>query len=60
MTHWKTTLAGICSVLVAVASAGMNLLNGQPVDFNALLAAVVAGFGLIFAADSKPALPPAP
>lgn len=52
MKSWKTTLFGVLSILTAVSSAGVTLLQGQTPDFTAILAALVAGVGLIFAKDA--------
>lgn len=52
---WKTTGAGIASILVAVGSAVSALTDNDPattVDWGALSAALVAGIGLIFARDN--------
>jgi hypothetical protein len=49
----KTTVLGVLTVIVAVANAAIELLQGQPVDFATTAAAVMAGFGLIKAADAK-------
>ena len=54
MKNWRTTLLGILSIVAAVANAGVGWLNGQPIDFTALVAAILAGWGLIAAADAKP------
>ena len=50
MNNRKTTFAGIASILTAAAA----VLNGWPTpDWGAAVAAVIAGLGLIFAADAK-------
>lgn len=52
MGNRKTTLAGIASILTAAAA----ILNSWPaVDWGSAVAAVIAGLGLIFAADAKKA-----
>jgi predicted aconitase with swiveling domain len=53
MKSWKTTASGVIAVLVAVASAAEALINGRPVDWATVAAAVMAGIGLIFAKDSN-------
>ena len=53
MKSWKTTLSGIVSIVLAVGHAIYALLNGQPVDVATLMAAIVAGVGLIMAKDSQ-------
>ena len=50
MKNAKTTLAGIASILTAAAA----ILNSWPaVDWGSAGAAVIAGLGLIFAADAR-------
>ena len=56
MKNWKTTAFGVCTILAAVGAAGKALLDGDPatsLDLTATIAAVMAGFGLIFAKDSN-------
>jgi hypothetical protein len=55
MKDWKTTLAGIATIVGGLCGAGLNLYHNQPVNTTALLASITAGVGLIHAADSKPA-----
>jgi hypothetical protein len=53
---WKTTVFGICSILVALGGAVKLLVDGDPAtnpDWTAVLAAVAAGIGLIAARDNK-------
>lgn len=55
-TNFKTTALGIATILTAVASATIALLDGDPAtsfDIGAVIAAVTAGFGLIFAKDAE-------
>jgi hypothetical protein len=47
MKNWKTTLAGIGAILVALGAAA------KAFDLATTLASLSAGFGLIFASDSK-------
>lgn len=52
---WKTTLAGIGAVLVAVGTVLKAYFDGDPAtvaDFGVAGAAVVAGIGLIFGRDN--------
>jgi len=52
--HWKTTVLGICTILVAVGNALVALLDGNPqttVDIPTVIAAITAGWGLIMAKD---------
>ena len=55
-SSWKTTGAGIAAILVAGGAALTALTDNDPTtkpDFPALVAAVIAGIGLIFAKDNK-------
>lgn len=53
---WRTTGAGIAAIMVAGGAALTALTDGsdttQP-DWPALIAALIAGIGLIFAKDSS-------
>jgi len=52
----RTTVFGIFCILAAIGGAGKALLDGDPatnVDWTAVIAAVTAGFGLIFARDNN-------
>lgn len=52
---WKTTGSGIAAIIAAVASAAQLLLDNNNLtnpDWSATIAAVTAGFGLIFARDN--------
>jgi hypothetical protein len=52
---WKTTGAGIAAILVAIGAALTALTDNDPVttpDWAAVLAAGIAGVGLIFAKDN--------
>jgi hypothetical protein len=52
--NWKTTVTGVLSIVVAVAGAGVEFLKtGKVPDLGILIAAIVAGVGLIKAADAK-------
>ena len=53
---WKTTVAGICYIVVAGAAALGAMLDNDPAtvpDWSIVAAAIVAGFGLISARDNK-------
>ena len=55
---WKTTGAGIAAIMVAGGAALTALTDADPTtkpDFAALIAAIMAGIGLIFAKDNKKA-----
>ena len=49
----KTTALGILTIVATVSNVGIQVLKGTPPDFAAAFAAVVAGVGLIKAADAK-------
>jgi hypothetical protein len=52
---YKTTVAGIGAILVAGGSLLQAIFDGNPAtepDYAALVAAIVAGLGLIFARDN--------
>jgi hypothetical protein len=52
--NWKTTATGVLSIVVAVAGAAVEFLKtGKVPDLAILFAAVIAGVGLIKAADAK-------
>lgn len=58
MRDRNTTVMGICTIVVGVATACMQLFDGDPstvLDFGAAFAAITAGIGLMKAADSKKA-----
>jgi len=52
---WKTTASGVSAIIAAVAGAAQLMLDNNPStnpDWTAVIAAVTAGFGLIFARDN--------
>lgn len=54
--NFKTTALGIATILTALSSAAVALLDGDPAtnfDIAAIIAAVTAGVGLIVAKDAK-------
>jgi hypothetical protein len=53
MKDWKTTLAGIATIVGALCAAVVNVHDKQPVNMPVLFASITAGVGLIKAADSK-------
>lgn len=56
---WRTTACGICTILVGVGAAGKAWLDGDAataVNWEATLAAIVAGVGLIKAHDAAAAI----
>ena len=53
---WKTTAAGIGAILVALGSILQALFDGNPAtepDYAALVAAIIAGIGLLAARDNN-------
>lgn len=53
---WRTTVTGIGAILVAVGGAVSATFDNDPAtvaDWAAVIAACIAGFGLIFARDNK-------
>jgi len=56
MTSWKTSAAGIGAILIAVGSAVSAQFDSDPAtvaDWGAVVAAILAGIGLLFARDNK-------
>jgi hypothetical protein len=53
MKSWKTTITGIITIITAACGAIMGVVNGTPVDWTVVIAAVVSGVGLITARDNK-------
>jgi hypothetical protein len=54
--NWKTTLAGVGAIMVAVGGAIKALFDGDPstsVDPTATIAAISAGIGLVMAKDAE-------
>ncbi len=52
---WKTSAAGIGAILVAVGSALSSMFDNNPAtvaDWGAVVAAVIAGIGLLAARDN--------
>lgn len=49
--NWKTTLAGILSLVITVANAAQAILGGGHVDPAQALTGLTAGLGLILAKD---------
>lgn len=53
--NWKTTGAGLAAILVAGGAALTALTDADPLtnpDWASLLAAIIAGVGLLFARDA--------
>jgi hypothetical protein len=56
MKNYKTTIAGIGAILVAIGSALKAQFDGDPttnIDIGATIAAITAGIGLIAAKDAS-------
>lgn len=56
MKSWRTTTAGILAIVTVVAAAFRAELDADPAtvaDWSLVVAAVVAGFGLIMARDNS-------
>lgn len=52
---WKTSMAGLGAILVAAGSLMQALFDGNPAtepDYAALVAAIIAGVGLLAARDN--------
>jgi hypothetical protein len=55
MNNWKTSLAGVGAICVAIGGALVAIFDGNAatnVDIPLVLAAITAGVGLIIAKDS--------
>jgi hypothetical protein len=55
-TNMKTTVLGIATILTAISSAAIALLDGDPAtsfDIGSVIAAITAGIGLIMAKDAE-------
>lgn len=50
---WKTTVAGLATILSALAHVADSLAKGTPVDWTIVTAAITSGAGLIAARDKK-------
>ena len=62
MKNTKTTVLGVATILTAISSAVMAMVDNDPAttfDIAAVIAACTAGIGLIFARDAQKADPPA-
>ena len=55
--NWRTTAAGVAAMVAAIASCFAALLDNDPAttpDWTTAIAALMAGAGLVAAADAKP------
>lgn len=53
---WKTTTAGIATIIASAAAALSALLDNDPAtipNWTAVIATATTGFGLLFARDNK-------
>ena len=53
---WKTTTAGIATIIASVATALSAMLDNDPAtipNWTAVIATATTGFGLLFARDNK-------
>ena len=56
MKSWKTTTAGACTIIGAIAGAIAMLVDGDPKtnpQWELVAAAIATGFGLLFARDNN-------
>lgn len=56
MASWKTTVTGICTIVVAIGAAIKALVDGDAStnpDWPTVISAVTAGIGLIVARDNS-------
>jgi hypothetical protein len=56
MNSWKTTTAGIGAILVAIGAAMKAMFDNDPStvpEWGAVVAAIIAGIGLIAARDNN-------
>jgi hypothetical protein len=51
----KTTILGVLTLVATLTNAGIAFLKTGSIDVPATLAGLTAGWGLIHAADAKPA-----
>lgn len=49
--NWKTTLAGVGTLLTAVAQIITAVANGTMPNWEVVIPLVIGGFGLLFAKD---------
>lgn len=55
MKDWKTSAAGVATILGGLCNAALELYQHKPVNLPVLFSTITAGAGLIKASDSKPA-----
>lgn len=49
--NWKTTATGVALILAALATAISGLANGEPVQWELVLAELITGVGLVAGRD---------
>jgi len=49
----KTTVLGILTIVATASNVAIQIISGESPDFAVAFAAVIAGVGLIKAADAK-------
>ena len=52
LKSWQTSLMGIFMIVIAVLTGGMDLLQGNALEWTVLLAEVAAGIGFLRARDN--------
>lgn len=53
---WKTTAAGIAAIVTAIGAAATATFDSDPAtvaDWGSVVAAIIAGIGLVFARDNN-------
>lgn len=53
LTNWKTTAAGVLTILVAVAALLGIKVGSNPIDPATAIMMISAGWGLLFAKDAN-------
>ncbi len=51
LKNWKTSLGGLAILLLTAGKVSTDIVNGQPVDLNVTLTAILTGLGLLVAKD---------
>ena len=54
LTNWKTTLAGVAALFLAVGALLKGLAVGDTSTLMQNVSLIIAGFGMIFAKDATP------
>lgn len=53
MKSWKTTSLGVLTIVTLAATTATQLIKGEPVDWNFVLATFITAVGLILAKDAN-------